>query len=129
MSSTIQNKISSQIQTQFPEFIQSVHSTFIQFLKYYYQFLESGKLVISGANSYVLFETQTKNYLLDETTEKIVLEESEVKFTIGETIVGQTSKATAKVLVDDFDNNSCLFITSQQLFIPGEEIVGQSSGA
>ena len=71
MSSTIQNKISSQIQTQFPEFIQSDHSTFIQFLKYYYQFLESGKLVISGANSYVLFETQTKNYLLDETTEKI----------------------------------------------------------
>ena len=129
MSSTIQNKISSQIQTQFPEFIQSDHSTFIQFLKYYYQFLESGKLVISGANSYVLFETQTKNYLLDETTEKIVLEESEVKFIIGETIVGQTSKATAKVLVDDFDNNSCLFITSQQLFIPGEEIVGQSSGA
>lgn len=129
MSSTIQNKISSLIQTQFPEFIQSDHTTFVQFLKYYYQFLESGKLVISGANSYVLVESNTKNYVLDETTEKIVLEESEVKFTVGETIIGQTSGATAKVLVDDFDNNSCLFISAQQLFIPNEEIIGQTSGS
>lgn len=129
MSSTLQNKISSLIQTQFPEFIQSDHSNFILFLKYYYQFLESGKLSISGSNSYLVFETQTVNYLLDESSEKIVLEESKVKFAVGETIVGQESNATAQVLVDDFDSRSCLFISSQQFFIPGETIVGQTTGS
>ena len=129
MSSTIQNKISSLIQTQFPEFIQNDHVQFVQFLKYYYQFLESGKLTIEGVNSFIKIETNTLNYVLDQNDEKIVLEESTIKFKIGETIVGQTSGAQAKVLVDDFDRNSCIFISAQQLFIPGETVVGQTSGA
>src|SRR6056300_947806 len=99
MSSTIQNKISSLIQTQFPEFIQNDHVQFVQFLKYYYQFLESGKLTIEGVNSFIKIETNTLNYVLDQNDEKIVLEESTIKFKIGETIVGQTSGAQAKVLV------------------------------
>lgn len=129
MSSKLDNKISSLIQTQFPEFIQNDHTTFVQFLKYYYQFLESGKLTIAGENSYLRIETNTLNYVLDQNEERLVLEESEIKFKIGETVIGQTSGAQAKVLVDDFDRNSCLFISAQQLFIPEETIVGQTSGA
>ena len=58
-STTIDNKISSQINSQFPEFIQSQHSTFIQFLKFYYQFLESAELILLGSNDYIIEETQT----------------------------------------------------------------------
>ena len=35
--------------------------------------------------------------------EKVILEDSVVKFTVGETVTGNTSKATATVLVDDVD--------------------------
>lgn len=128
-STTIDNKISSQINSQFPEFIQSQHSTFIQFLKFYYQFLESAELILLGSNDYIIEETQTTNYILFSDGNKIVDESSVGKFTIGEIIIGQNSKAKAKVLVDDFDNNNRLFITSQQLFEIGEVVKGQTSGA
>jgi hypothetical protein len=128
-SSTLDNKISSQIQSQFPEFVQSEHSTFVQFLKLYYQFLESAELTLLGSNDYIIEETQTVNYILYSDNTKIVDESSVGKFTVGEIIVGQNSKATAKVLVDDFDNNNKLFITSQQLFDIGEVVVGQTSGS
>ena len=61
---------------------------------------------------------------------KMVLEPL-VKFVAGETITGGTSKATAKVLVDDLGNTTKprLFITSQQLFETGETITGGTSGS
>ena len=129
MADTLKNKVSPHIQTQLPEFVQSDHPLYSLFLKYYYEFLEAGELVVSGSNDYVIEETLTKNYILDETEEKIVLEESVGKFTAGETVVGQTSGFTARILVDDFDDNNRLFITSQQKFITGETITGQTSGA
>ena len=85
--------------------------------------------MLSGSNDYVVEETLTTNYILDETGEKVVLESSVGKFTAGETIVGQTSGFTARVIVDDFDDNKRLFITSQQKFITGETITGSTSGA
>lgn len=126
---TIKNKVSPHLQQQLPEFVQSDHPLFSQFVKYYYEFLEAGELVLTGDNVYLLDETLSKNFIVDESGENIVLEESVGKFTVGETIVGQKSKATARVLVDDFDNNNRLFITSQQLFETGETVIGQSSGA
>ena len=129
MADTLKNKVSPHIQTQLPEFIQSDHPLFSLFLKYYYEFLEAGELVLSGSNDYVIEETITKNYILDETEERIVLEESAGKFVGGETIVGQTTGFTARILVDDFDDNNRLFVTSQQKFQTGETIVGQTSGA
>ena len=45
-----------------------------------------------------------------------------------ETITGQTSGATATVLVEDIDNNSKLYISTQNKFIEGELIVGATSG-
>jgi hypothetical protein len=126
---TLKNKVSPHIQTQLPEFVQSNHPLFALFLKYYYEFLEAGELTVSGSNDYVIEETITKNRILDETGENIVLEESVGKFTIGETITGAASKATARVLVDDFDASNRIFVTSQQKFITGETITGNTSGA
>ena len=126
---TLKNKVSPHIQTQLPEFVQSDHPLFSLFLKYYYEFLEAGELVVTGTNNYVIEETITNNYVLDETGENIVLEDSVGKFTVGETITGATSGATARILVDDFDDNKRLFITSQQRFETGETVTGASSGA
>ena len=126
---TLKNKVSPHIQSQLPEFVQSDHPLFSLFLKYYYEFLEAGELVVSGSNSYVIEETISKNFILDETGENIVLEESVGKFVVGETITGSISGATARILVDDFDNNNRLFITSQQRFETGETLTGGTSGA
>tara|TARA_B100000900_G_scaffold394198_1_gene391406 strand:- start:8343 stop:11159 length:2817 start_codon:yes stop_codon:yes gene_type:complete len=126
---TLKNKISPHIQERLPEFVKSDHPLFSLFLKYYYEFLEAGELTVSGSNDYVIEETITKNRILDEAGQNIVLEESVGKFTVGETITGATSKATARVLVDDFDDGNRLFITSQQKFITGETITGNTSGA
>ena len=126
---TLKNKVSPHIQDQLPEFIKADHPVFALFLKYYYEFLESGELVVSGSNDFVIEETITTNYILDEQELKVVLESSIGKFVAGETIVGSKSKATARVLVDDFDANNRLFITSQQRFETGEIITGSTSGA
>ena len=126
---TLKNKVSPHLESQLPDFVREDHALFSLFLKYYYEFLEAGELTLTGSNDYVIEETLTKNFVLDETGEKIVLEESAGKFIAGETIVGTTSKATARVLVDDFDTNNRLFITSQQLFETGETITGSTSGA
>jgi len=126
---TLKNRVSSHIQTQLPEYVKADHPLFSSFLKHYYQFLESGELTLTGTNDYIIEETVTKNYILDQQEEKIVLEESVGKFTAGETITGSTSKATATILVDDFDDNNRLFITAQQQFITGETITGNTSGA
>ena len=126
---TLKNKVSPHIQSQLPEFIQADHPLFSLFLKYYYEFLEAGELVVTGSNNYLVEETLTKNYIVDESEENIVLEDSVGKFTVGETITGQTSGATARILVDDFDDNNRLFITSQQRFETGETVTGNTSGA
>ena len=126
---TLKNKVSPHIQDQLPGFIKADHPVFALFLKYYYEFLESGELVVSGSNDFVIEETITTNYILDEQELKVVLESSIGKFVAGETIVGSKSKATARVLVDDFDANNRLFITSQQRFETGEIITGSTSGA
>ena len=126
---TLLNKVSPHVESQLPDFVREDHALFSLFLKYYYEFLESGELVLTGSNDFVVEETLTKSFILDETGENIVLEESVGKFVAGEIITGSISGATAKVLVDDFDNNNRLFITSQQLFETGETITGSTSGA
>ena len=125
----LNNKVSTHIQTQLPEFIQADHPLFSQFVKFYYQFLESAEVTFSEVNNYLVQETQSVSFVLDENSDNIVLEDSEAKFTVGETITGLTSGATAKVLVDDVDNNKRLFITSQTRFILGETVNGSESNS
>src|SRR6056300_797264 len=126
---TLKNKVSPHIESQLPEFVQSDNPLFGLFLKYYYEFLEAGELTVTGSNNYVIEETITKNFILDENEENIVLEDSVGKLTVGETITGQTTGANARILVDDFDDNKRLFITSQQRFQTGETVTGNTSGA
>ena len=125
----LKNKVSTHIQTQLPEFIQADHPVFNQFIKLYYQFLESAEISFSEVNNYLREETTSVNFVLDENGDQIVLEDSEVKFTVGEVLTGQTSGATATVLVDDVDNNKRLFVSSQTRFIVGEMVSGATSNA
>ena len=127
-------KISSLIDGQLPDFIQSDHPVFSRFLKHYYQYLEAGELRLTVNIDNLLLELTAASNVLDVDGNPIVLESgsgSDGKFTVGETITGGTSKATATVLVDDLGNASKprLFITSQQKFITGETITGGTSGA
>ena len=126
---TLENKLSPLIGTQLPEFIQADHPVFSQFVKTYYQFLESAEVTFSEVNNYLVQETTSTNFVLDENNDNIVLEDSDAKFTVGETITGLTSGATAVVLVDDVDDNKRLFITSQTQFIIGETVNGSVSNS
>ena len=127
-------KLSPLIDGQLPDFIQSDHPIFSRFLKHYYEYLEAGELQVTVTIDNVLLEVETESFALDVDGNKIVLESgagTDGKFVVGETITGGTSKATAKVLVDDLGNTSTprLFITSQQKFVTGETVTGGTSSA
>ena len=126
--SKLQTKLSPLIEGQVPDFIQADHPVFVRFLKEYYRFLESGQLTYTVVNSYVIQETTTVSYILEETDGERILTEDTAQFVNGETITGETSKATAKIVIED-SRNKRLFITSQQKFITGETFTGQTSGA
>ena len=127
------DKISTILNSQLPEFVVSDHPKFKDFLKVYYQLLESAELSFSSiqATDGILLQSetgQTANLVLNSSRkdtartlldagDKILLEESTYgKFTRGETITGQTSKATAVVLVEDIANDR-LIISAQDKFI------------
>ena len=126
---TLTNKLSPLVGTQLPEFIQADHPIFAQFVKTYFQFLESAEITFSEVNNYLVQETTSKNFVLDENGDNVVLEDSDAKFTVGEIITGLTSGATATVLVDDVDNNKRLFISAQSQFIIGETVTGSLSNS
>ena len=46
----LNNKVSTHIDAQLPEFIQADHPVFSQFVKFYYQFLESAEITFSETN-------------------------------------------------------------------------------
>ena len=125
--SIFDKKLSPILSDLLPEFVRADHQQFIKFLRDYFKYLEAGELEISGSVNYLKQETLSENFVLDENGDNIVLQDSVSKFTVGETITGSTSKATAQVLVDDFDDNQKLYITSNQRFITGETITGASS--
>ena len=139
------DKISTRINSQLPEFVIEQHPKFAQFLKVYYQLLESAEIKVTSIESTdgLLLETetgQTNNLILNATAigtartqlnigEKLLLEESVYgKFENGEVVKGQISGATATVIVEDLTNKR-LFITAQNKFTLNEVLVGQSSGA
>ena len=132
--SELTTKVSILIDGQVPDYIQADHPIFVDFLRQYYKFLESAQITITGTVDQVLLETASTNFLtLDGTdrfssndSSKIVFEDSTGKFEVGETITGGTSKATAKILVDD---NETLYISANQKFKEGETITGGTSGA
>ena len=62
--STLTNKISSIVGHQLPEFVQSEHGIFINFIKSYYQFLESAELVLELTVNHIAQETVSSNFIL-----------------------------------------------------------------
>ena len=117
------DKISTILSGQLPEFIVSEHPKFAEFLKVYYQLLESAELSVTSVKSTegILLETETNqanNLVLNSSakgTARTLLDEGDKiifetysgteygKFTRGETITGQTSNATAVVLTEDLN--------------------------
>ena len=140
------NKLSTLIKHQAPDFVLNEHPRFLEFIKQYYTFMESAEIAVTSVQTTdgVLLESETdlepSALLLDasrissgNTTEsngdKVLQESSSYgKFERGETVTGSTSGATATVLVEDLSNGK-LFITSQDKFIDGEIIVGATSTA
>ena len=138
-------KISSLISSQLPDFVVDDHPQFVQFLKTYFQFMESAMLQVTSIESTdgVTLENETglqDNLLLDgskitsertqsDAGDKIIYEDTTYgSFTVGETITGLTSKATAKVIAEDLANGK-IFITAQDRFSLNEIITGNNSGA
>ena len=146
---TIYSKVSTQITDQQPDFIRSDHPDFLAFLKAYYEFLESAELKLKdfGSVDSILFEEGSTTYMVLEDTNRyrtnesnnILVEDYDTvggsrirsigAFQNGETITGQTSKATATVRTEDVSNGSRLFISSQNKFQLNEQVVGATSGA
>ena len=139
------DKISSLISSQLPDFVVDEHPQFLQFLKTYYQFMESAMLQVTSIENTdgITLENETGttfNLLLDgskissertqlDQGDKIIYEDTSFgKFTVGETITGLTSKATAKVIAEDLSNNK-IFISAQDKFSLNEIIVGNDSNA
>ena len=137
------DKISTILNSQLPEFVVADHPKFAEFLKVYFQLLESAELsvtTIQGTDGLTLeSETnQTNNLVLNasrkdtaatslDADDKILLESTTYgKFTRGEIITGQTSNATATVIVEDLDNGR-LIISAQNKFLDDEIVVGQTS--
>ena len=136
------DKISYLVSQQAPDFVLEDHPYFLEFVKEYYKFLESAELSLTdiGDPDHIQLETQTStnNFLQlsatnqqgDDNGDRILLEDTSYgDFINGETITGQTSGATATVLVEDIDSGARLFITHQNKFQIGELIIGSSSGA
>ena len=139
------DKISTLINSQLPDFVVDDHPQFVQFLKTYYQFMESAMLQVTSIENTdgITLENETglqDNLLLDgskinsertqlDAGDKIIYEDSSFgKFSVGETITGLTSKATAKVVAEDLTNNK-IFISAQDKFSLNEIIKGNTSNA
>ena len=139
------DKISTLINSQLPSFVVDDHPQFVQFLKTYYQFMESAMLQVTSIENTdgITLENETglkDNLLLDgskitsektqsDAGDKIIYEDTVFgKFTIGETITGLVSKATATVLAEDLTNGK-LYISAQDKFDRNETIIGNTSNA
>ena len=128
----LDTKISSFIEDKFPEFVRTDHPVFVEFLRLYYEFMESAKitLVDNQAPDNILLENElTTNFLLLEDGSKVYTDDSLFGvFEKGEVVTGLTSGATATVLAED-NANSAIYIEQNRFFQVGEIITGGSSKA
>ena len=128
----LDTKISSFIEDKFPEFVRTDHPVFVEFLRLYYEFMESAKitLVENQSPDNILLENElTVNFLLLEDGDKVYTDDSLFGvFEKGEIVTGQTSGATATVLAED-NANSAIYIEQNRFFQVGEIITGGSSKA
>ena len=110
MSAKVSAKAVSQVQNQLPEFISDEFPLYKKFIEHYYEFMEVLCVYYSGYTvdqlPAMLLEESIDGFLLIDSTdgtanagENILNEEtaptSANAFTVGETVTGQTSGATA----------------------------------
>ena len=128
----LDTKISSFIEDKFPEFVRTDHPVFVEFLRLYYEFMESAKitLVENQSPDNILLENElTTNFLLLEDGSKVYTDDSLFGvFEKGEVVTGLTSGATATVLAED-NANAAIYIEQNRFFQVGEIITGGSSKA
>ena len=128
----LDTKISSFIEDKFPEFVRTDHPVFVEFLRLYYEFMESAKITLvenQAADNILLENELTTNFALLEDGSKIYTDDSLFGvFEKGEVVTGLTSGATATVLAED-NANSAIYIEQNRFFQVGEIISGGSSKA
>ena len=66
IKSKFTKKISPLIEGQVPDFVQADHPVFVDFVRDYFKFVEAGKLTVTGEIDYIIQETTTVSYILDE---------------------------------------------------------------
>ena len=134
------DKISNLINSQVPDFVLEDHPLFLDFVKAYYQLMESAEIQLTniGDPDHIVLEGTTAgktvldgtNNNKDDSGDNFLLEDTSYgDFINGETITGATSGATATILIEDVDAGARLFVTHQNKFIEGELITGSSSAA
>ena len=134
------NKISNLINSQVPDFVLEDHPLFLDFVKAYYQLMESAEIQLTniGDPDHLKLEGSTGSSIIlngtnlykDDGEDRILLEDTSYgDFINGETITGATSGATATVLVEDVDGGARLFVSHNNKFNEGELITGSVSGA
>ena len=134
------DKISNLINSQVPDFVLEDHPLFLDFVKAYYQLMESAEITLTniGDPDHLLLEGTTAGKIVvdgtnvskDDSGDNILLEDTSYgDFINGETITGSSSGATTTVLVEDVDDGARLFVAHENKFVAGELITGSSSGA
>ena len=122
---TLKQKLSSLVGQQSPEYIQSEHPGFTEFVKSYFIFMESAEMQVTDISEQdeILLETENTaltDRLINEDGTAPLLESNSFAsaFTLGEIITGQTTGAAATILSPDI-SNSKLFISANSRFKTG----------
>ena len=134
------DKISNLIESQVPDFVLEDHPLFLDFVKAYYQLMESAEIKLTNIGDPDIIKLEGSaggsiqldgtNVNDDDDGDNILLEDTSYgDFVNGETITGATSGATATVLIEDVDDGARLFVSHQNKFIEGELITGSTSAA
>ena len=134
------DKISNLINSQVPDFVLEDHPLFLDFVKAYYQLMESAEIQLTNIGDPDIIKLEGSaggsiqldgtNVSDDDDGDNILLEDTSYgDFINGETITGATSRATATILIEDVDDGARLFVTHNNNFIDGELITGSTSAA
>ena len=142
MSARVTAKAVSQVQNQLPEFISDEFPLYKKFMEHYYEFMETLCVYYSGFAidqlPAIKLEESIDGFLLIDSTDgtansgENILNEEEAPtaFTVGETVTGQTSGATATVKATGaFTAINKVFLepTNDLNFAIEEEIIGSIS--
>ncbi|MDP7367750.1 MAG: hypothetical protein QGH83_10885, partial [Candidatus Pacebacteria bacterium] len=131
--------VSVLVEAQIPEFVTSEHPKFKYFIEKYYEFMESQQVYFTGftfdedklvdesdGTSYFLYEDEV---LIQLESDRDTAANANLCFSIGETLTGNTSTATA--VVTGTKGNTLAFIkpTNEATFKIDEKITGSTSRA